>query len=433
MNYVSVLRDLELQKVSIQHQVDCGILDTIDAIKEIEMIEKKQFKAKEKLIEQYHKNKNGTPRKITYREDKELYTTFMPNRKNLTAKSLNDLYDKLLKYYNLTIYDTSFKTVFSLALEKKSRSVVKGTTDRKQDDYKRFITDEFGQRDIRQITLDDLEEYTQNLLNTGDVITSALKKYKGVLNLAFEYAHAKGIIQTNPTIHLKIRDYKLSCADTDNSSEAKIHSPKEIEEIKKEVRERMSHPRYKGYFITGYAILFSIETGVRVAELCSLKWADVKDNYIHIHSQQLEKKVKGEKGRVFYFVPYTKNEKRNSKDGRKFPLTNDIKSLLGELKALQEELGISSEFIFCHEDGEWIKTRAYQSCLREMCKKLGMHVTNNHAFRMSLNSNVFVPLGMQAPERAKLLGHSVETNLKYYTFPQRDNFQNILDILNKTA
>ena len=62
-----------------------------------------------------------------------------------------------------------------------------------------------------------------------------------------------------------------------------------------------------------------------------------------------------------------------------------------------------------------------------------MDVTNNHAFRMSLNSNVFIPAGLPVTERARLLGHSVETNLKYYSFAGKNNLQDICDLLNGIA
>ena len=38
----------------------------------------------------------------------------------------------------------------------------------------------------------------------------------------------------------------------------------------------MTQNRYHGYFILGYAILLSVETGMRVGELCALKWDDVQ-------------------------------------------------------------------------------------------------------------------------------------------------------------
>ncbi len=43
----------------------------------------------------------------------------------------------------------------------------------------------------------------------------------------------------------------------------------------------------------------------------------------------------------------------------------------------------------------------------------------NHALRMSLNSNVLIPLGISVADRAAMLGHSVETNLRFYSYAQK--------------
>ena len=443
LNYHSLLHELDLQKISIQNQFNCGILNSIDATNELMMIRKKETKIKETLVMQYHISKDGTPRTISYIENRKLYTTFMPDRSRLSAKSKEALIDKLMDYYGLTINDTSFKSIFDIALEEKATT--ENPDSKTIEDYeyafKRFIDDSFAKKDIRKISDKELKEYTQNLVTSPNPPNKkAFLKYKGVLNLAFNYAIEKGIIISNPVKQIKNSVYIKSCAVTDNSPENKIHSPEEIEQIKAKVRKRMSYRTYThGYFINGYAILLSIEMGLRCAELCALKWSDVKvkENYIHIHSQQLKKKnensKKGKKSSIYYHVLYTKNEKGVSQDGRKFPLTQAIKSLLEELKALQDDLGIRSEYIFCHEDGEWIKTDAYETCLRRLCQSLDLDVTNNHAFRMSLNSNVFIPAGLPVTERARLLGHSVETNLKYYSFAGKGNLQDICDLLNGIA
>ena len=47
-----------------------------------------------------------------------------------------------------------------------------------------------------------------------------------------------------------------------------------------------------------------------------------------------------------------------------------------------------------------------------------------------LNSNVFIPLGIPVTERARMLGHSVETNLRKYSFAEKNSNGNILEILN---
>ena len=49
---------------------------------------------------------------------------------------------------------------------------------------------------------------------------------------------------------------------------------------------------------------------------------------------------------------------------------------------------------------------------------------------MSLNSNVLIPAGLDARERAAILGHSITTNENYYTYTRRDEIVEIGDRLN---
>ena len=61
---------------------------------------------------------------------------------------------------------------------------------------------------------------------------------------------------------------------------------------------------------------------------------------------------------------------------------------------------------------------------------MGFKVTNNHALRMSLNSNVLIPLGISVADRAAMLGHSVETNLKFYSYAQKGYIEDVRNRLN---
>ena len=185
------------------------------------------------------------------------------------------------------------------------------------------------------------------------------------------------------------------------------------------------------YDIIGYAMLFSIETGVRVAEIPPLRWSDISDMGLHIHRQQRMTRIKGQ-GRTFEELSYTKNERLHPKGGRYFPVTEVIENILNEIKECQERLGISSEFIFCDEKGDWLNKETYSQRLRRMCKRMGYNITNNHAFRMSLNSNVLIPLGILATKRAYLLGHSVEINERYYSHMRTESLEGIKEILNQS-
>ena len=67
-----------------------------------------------------------------------------------------------------------------------------------------------------------------------------------------------------------------------------------------------------------------------------------------------------------------------------------------------------------------------------MCRRMGFKVTNNHAFRKSLNSNVLIPLDIPVTERAYLLGHSVEVNERYYSHSHTESLSGIKEVLEQS-
>ncbi len=56
-----------------------------------------------------------------------------------------------------------------------------------------------------------------------------------------------------------------------------------------------------------------------------------------------------------------------------------------------------------------------------------MKIYCNHHLLMRYSAYVYVPMGLPATDRAKLLGHSVDTNLRHYTFARTDDYIDILD------
>lgn len=434
INILRINEQLKKQKQSLKTQFELGIIDTGGARQELDMITKKQKALRDQLVLSSHVTVDGTPRSISHHvptpsNPKDYYITKMPTGKKIKATTYDGLMDKLFTYYADGISDYSVRTIFKAALQEKevTENPKQGTIEKNKYDFDRFISKDFAAKDIRNITALELKKYIQDWVTSEHPKKKAFLSFKGILNLTFGYAFMHKLIPENPVEFIKNKPYMKSCDTKKAKPEDKILSPEEINILKAEVRKRMTLPKYGSYYINGYAMLFAIETGVRVGELCALKWEDIEDFSIHIHSQQLSRKVDNKK--EYYLVPYTKNEKGESEDGREFPLTQKIKELLNEIKSKQNELGIKSEFIFCHEDGEWIKTDAYITFLRRLCQSKNFRVTNNHALRMSLNSNVLLPLGISAADRAAMLGHSIETNLKYYSFAQKDYLDNVRELL----
>lgn len=416
------LRDIEIEKLSLNEAISDGIISMADAEEEKRMISRKEFKLKKQAVDKIHVKSNGEPRTIgthgptpSY-PNGYVYTRLPGENSPKKAATITDLYNKLYLHYFGRDLNQSIRHIFELALAEKQRTdnVSSNTVYKYKHDFDRFF-DGIAERDICSITDNDLKEYTQMLVRSTAPSKKAFLSYKGVLNLIFLYAVRHKYIDQNPSASLNNSVYLKSCKKR-TSSDKKIFSEDEIELIKTEARQSLK----KKYTPNAYAVIFSILTGVRAGELVAMKWDDIdyRKAVIKIRRQQLIQIVDGKT--TYFYEEGTKNEKGITSEGRLFPLSQDILSLLTEIKVVQMEHGIQSEFIFSKTDGAGVTTKSYETYLYKLCRRLGLKATNNHAFRMSLNSNVLIPLGIPVTERAKLLGHSVETNLRNYSFERRD-------------
>jgi integrase len=157
--------------------------------------------------------------------------------------------------------------------------------------------------------------------------------------------------------------------------------------------------------------------------LTALHAADVQDDLIHVHRQQV--KV----GNKLIEVPYTKDERLHPHNGRYIPLTEEAKRVIGLAGAISGE----SPYLF-HESNksEMISKDGYVHNLRKRCKRLGCVPTNNHAFRMAFNSRL-IEMGFSAADRALIVGHEVQTNEAHYSLTDKRRMADIKDRLIKGA
>lgn len=388
-------------------------------------LKRKEFELKKKAVLSIHKNKIYSMVINDRGKERIKWQTNYNGKKSKKFNTEEELIDFLYNLYFDSSYTTdySFKNIFEMSLKDREfrNTLSSETVKRYKYDYNAFLTD-LNDVDIRTVETKDLDDY---LLNLADLFrkenrTEKFANIKTLLNMVFDYAIENKMIIHSP-VPKGTRTYKKKIASRKPTPQEKAFQPNEVELIRNKCLERIK--RYE-YDINAYAILFSSYSGVREGEIPSLKWSDIDFNTreIHIHSQQLKKNGK------LYYEPSTKDEKGISNDGRYFPMYNSIYSLLMELKNKQEKLGIQSEYVFARKDGRWLHKDTYASSLRKLCQGdptkgttgLGLKLCNNHAFRIALNSYVFIPKGIDVMERAKLLGHSPKVNAENYSFSEAD-------------
>ena len=397
---------------------------------------------KTEYVNKNHITEDGMPRKISELTSggKHFFVTYCAGKKKIKSSTLDGLYDKLYVFYSNDDKNYySFGNMFQLALEQKKLS--KGLTGdiltddaskhntiyKIERDYKRYIDGNFAKQDIRDLTPLIIKEYTFSKLNQinadlGHKISQkAFSSYKGILNLTFGYADERNICTNfiDNKSKFKNRDFANLYDSSKKPVEEKVFSIEQICEMTEEIESRFKNTiKYGTCYTDGYMFKFSKLTGLRVAELCALLKSDLNfdNDFIHVHAQQLKKSGT----QIYEYKPYTKDEKGNSKGGRLVPLLPEAKALILELFEKQQIVGIDSEYVFANPDGSWIKSDThYQKFLQRLSKKFGYPIHNNHAIRMYFNSYVLIPAGIDVVTRAKILGHSVEVNLRNYTFEDR--------------
>ena len=131
---------------------------------------------------------------------------------------------------------------------------------------------------------------------------------------------------------------------------------------------------------------------------------NLKEGFIHVHRQQLST------NNEFSIVDYTKEERQHPRGGRYVPITVTCEKII----RLAEQLPGKSDFLFHNKDGRFILKDSYEQNLNRRCKRLGISTKNNHAFRRAFNYRL-IELNFSSADRACILGHAVETNMRHYS------------------
>ena len=174
-------------------------------------------------------------------------------------------------------------------------------------------------------------------------------------------------------------------------------------------------------------MLVSMETGMRLGELAALRYDDIDENYIHVHRQQVILFDRNEKTkRHWEDVEYTKNERTNPQGGRLVPITEGCREAL----ILAMDLPGESDHVFHHPDGKMVLKDSYLYYLRRRCKDLGIPISNNHAFRVAYNSRL-IQAGVDGNGRCGVLGHSMQTNERHYSFSDKRKAETVKNKLNR--
>lgn len=164
-------------------------------------------------------------------------------------------------------------------------------------------------------------------------------------------------------------------------------------------------------------ILIALYTGVRLGELCALKWEDINEGTIKINKTVQRIKC-GKKTELRTTLPKTKSSER-------------IIPTPGFLNTLFKQFN-SSGTVLKNRNGKMVEPRLMQMTFEKYIDECGLPKTNFHALRHTFATRC-VEAGFDIKSLSEILGHSdVKTTLNRYVHSSMAQKQKNMDLLNPT-
>lgn len=161
------------------------------------------------------------------------------------------------------------------------------------------------------------------------------------------------------------------------------------------------------------SILLTLYTGLRIGEICALKWKDIdfRKNVITVNKTIQRINYKGNifgKSKIIISSPKTKNA------NREIPISNDFAKILKEYKTTDESYVLTGTH-------NYLEPRVLRNYFQRFTKKIRISNLNFHSLRHTFATNC-ISLGADYKTVSELLGHAdINITLNFYIHP--DIFQ----------
>jgi integrase len=358
-------------------------------------------------------------------------------RKQLFAKSLDELQDKVYQYEKGVLGNgrKTFDDVFQLVEQDKTNYIkdevkllsVQNTVLRDYSEYKRFFADtEFSRMYMDEISRKDIETIIYANLSKYNLRIKGFASMKAILRGVFKKAFYEGWIQENLFERVDMKKYEpMTVADVPVNK--RCHSNATVKMLLDYLHEYQNKkPRY----LPAYALEMQILMGLRRGEVPPLEWADIDESVVWINKEQITVKKTKTVKEHFVIVPHTKTYV-----DRYFPISDALAEFLERLREVHKNYYPNSKYLFPADSANGVITNnTIYDFYRRTCKKLGIEVNQEfrkgtHSFRRNAITDVINSSGGNIVLASKLFGNSPEVAKKnYFTGIDMDD---ALECLNK--
>lgn len=349
------------------------------------------------LIKEVHKYS------IKYLEKCDRWNTYVKTetgRKELKAKTEAELYEKLWEWYGFT--GTTLHDLFYEWFEyKRSLTSSENTLDRYRQYFQKYLSSSpLLHETVQKIELTELEKECNRLVTAFSMSYKTWQNLKTVLGGMYSYAKKKRYITADlmKDVSITVRFRQVTKKD----SRTEVYSDPEYEAQKAYMYAKLSETADPVFA----AVIFQDFTGLRIGELVALRWSDISETSVHVHSEEVYDRRTGK--RTYHIEDHTKT------------YSSRYVALPPQAVDLLSGLDHSTEWVFSRKATGRVTSRQVTYQLERYAELNGLTVKRSHKTRKTYASRLFSH-GVEPETVRKQLGHADLRTTFSYVFETKED------------
>lgn len=416
----------ESANILLNYAISQGIINLDDVRNSMKEKEKQRLLSKHKY--KIFQGKDGRWRTTLPDEGKK------DGRKLIVKKSYESLVKVIIEYYamqednniNKEYFNTLRKIYLKWIAYKEKHTESSAYIKRIHVDWNKYYkNNEIADIPLFNLTYLYIDSWIHDTIKKYQLTKKQYYNMSIILRQCLDFAMMDGmdIIDTNPMQRVKVSS-KLFSKKPLPDRETQVFLEDEQRKIADECLERYNK---RPDCTTALAIMLNFQIGLRAGELMTLKWSDIRSDYLYISRMEVSRfnieETDSEistKRTGFEVVDYTKTQAGE----RKIYLNHEAKKILSLIKSTNEK--------YCYYDNDYIfissqtKRRSNSATLSKylwkVCDSLSISTKKgNHKIRKTYISSLF-DKGVNIDTIRSMAGHEDERrSLHNYCFNQKDD------------
>ncbi len=266
----------------------------------------------------------------------------------------------------------------------------------------KYLKDRLGRLRKKDLEKYDFNQMTNDL--TKELSPKSVKEILNVLKSILKYANQK----YDMNIHLD-----LIISPKVRAKDISVLSKKEINRLEKYCLKENS--------LKSLGILICLNTGLRIGEICALRWENIDFEKKLIYIKKTLQRVYTVEKKTEIIIDSSKTESSI----RSIPMSDKIYHILKDVYKKQSE----KAFFLTGSRDQYIEPRSYQNMFKRILKASKVKEYNFHVLRHTFATNC-IKVGMDIKSLSEILGHaSVDVTLNRYVHSSYDMKKKFLEKL----